>query len=183
VLRVNTVTPPNAPPDISYLLPRDDTVAHSGMTIGGHGYSGHEIIAAADGVVGIVNFGERGSYHVRIHHGVDNDKAEIYTEYFHVYELVVKTGDSIKRGQRIGSIRRQVRSHGTVHYHYLVVRKTENVRGFSPLNPHDYWLGIDQYKMKLDEGAALGPFLIPCFNPNAEYHKETVRFTYPVRCN
>ena len=183
-VRLRIVTPSNAPPDISHRF-STNTFVHSGITVGGHGYLGHEIVAAADGVVDFVNFGQSGSYHVRIHHGADSDKADIYTEYFHVYEPIVKTGDAVKRGQGIGSIgRRGIRSsHETAHYHYLVVRKAANAGNFSPLNPHDYWFGIDQYKLKLDERPPLGPFLIPCFDPNTEYQQESVRFTYPVRCN
>ena len=185
-LGLRTITPPNAPPDISHLLPTD-TLAHSGMTIGGHGYLGHEIVAAADGIVALVNYGQRGGYYVRIHHGPDNNKKDVYTEYFHVYEQAVEKGDQVKRGQTIGSIgrrgaRRGLRTALDQHYHYLVVFRAESPGNYSPLDPHNYWFGIDQYKVELEKDLDMGPFLIPCFDPNQNYQSEPVRFTYPVRC-
>jgi Peptidase family M23 len=187
VLALKTVTPTNAPPNISHLL-STDTRAHSGITIGGRGYLGHEIVAAADGVVVSVHYGERAGYHVRIHHGLDIDRRDIYTEYFHVYEHVVKEGDQIKRGQTIGSIGRRGARGGLrrvldQHYHYLVVYGAERPGNYSPLDPHNYWFGIDQYKVELENGLNIGPFLIPCFDRNKNYQREPVRFTYPVRCN
>src|SRR2546426_3093673 len=187
VLALRTITPTNAPPNISYLL-STDTRAHSGITIGGRGYLGHEIVAAADGGVVFVHYGERAGYHVRIHHGLDIDRPDIYTEYFYVYEHVVKEGDQIKRGQTIGSIGRRGARGGlrrvlNQHYHYLVVYGAERPGNYSPLDPHNYWFGIDQYKVELEKGLNIGPFLIPCFDPNRNYQREPVRFTYPVRCN
>ena len=186
-LALRTVTPSNAPPDISHLL-STNTLAHSGITIGGSGYVGHEIVAAADGVVASVHYGQRAGYHVRIHHGLDIDRRDIYTEYFHVYEHVVKEGDQVKRGQTIGSIgqrgaRRGLRTVLDQHYHYLVVYRAESPGNYSPLDPHNYWFGIDQYKAELEKGLDMGPFLIPCFDPNKNYQRAPVRFAYPVRCN
>ena len=121
-----TITPPNAPLDISHLF-ATNTWAHNGISIGWRDYVGHEILAAADGMVVLVKSGQLGGYHVRIYHGPDIDRGEIYTEYFHVYDPAVKRGDQIKRGQRMGSIEQPGfrRVSGTVHYHYLVVRGTE----------------------------------------------------------
>ena len=187
VLAPRTLTPTNAPPDISHLL-STDTPTHRGITIGGRGYSAHEIVAAADGVVVSVHYGVRAGYHVRIHHGLDIDGRNIYTEFFHVYEQAVKEGDQVKRGQTIGSIGRRGARGGLrrvldQHYHYLVVHGVEGPGNYSPLDPHNYWFGIDQYKVELEKGLDIGPFLIPCFDPNKNYQSEPVRFTYPVRCN
>jgi murein DD-endopeptidase MepM/ murein hydrolase activator NlpD len=160
VLALRPVTPTNAPPNISHLF-STDTRAHSGITIGGRGYLGHEIVAAADGVVVFVHYGERAGYHVRIHHALDIDRRDIYTEYFHVYEHVVKEGDQVKRGQTIGSIGRRGARGGLrrvldQHYHYLVVYGAERPGNYSPADPHNYWFGIDQYKVELEKGLDIG---------------------------
>src|SRR2546427_11190430 len=63
---LRTITPTNAPPNISYLL-STDTRAHSGITIGGRGYLGHEILAAEHRGVGFVLYGQRGGCPGLIH--------------------------------------------------------------------------------------------------------------------
>jgi hypothetical protein len=68
---LRTVTPPNAPPDISVQI-ATDSPAHRGLSIGGYRHSGHEIVAAADGAVVLVR-----RTHVRIHHGTDSGYQEI----------------------------------------------------------------------------------------------------------
>ena len=180
-LGVRSVTPPNAPPDISYLFP-NHSLGPNVMAIGGHGYFDHEIVAAADGVVVLVNMGQRG-YHLRLWHGAVGER-DIYTDYYHVFENALKIGDVVKRGQVIGSIRRKGvgRSQGTVHYHYLVVGKPANTEKYSSLTPHDYWFGIDRYKVEREKSAATSPFMIPCFDPTEPYQREPIRFTYPAVC-
>ena len=178
---LRTVTPSNTPPDISHRM-ATGTRAHAGITMGGSGYLGHEIVAPADGVVVSVTSGKRSGNQVRIHHGLDANKRDIYTEHFHVHELFVKEGDKVKRGQTIGSIGEtgaRVFSH---HYHYVVLYREESPRNYIALDPGDYWFGIDQYKEKLDKGLDIGPFAISCFDPNVNYPKEPIRFTYPVKC-
>lgn len=177
---LRTVTPSNAPPDISYRMVTD-TPQHRGITIGGSGFLGHEIVAAADGVVVFVNYNERRGNHIKIHHGLDS-KQNIYTEHFHVHGRLIKEGDRVKRGQTIGSIGVGNRERTDLpHYHYIVI-KEESAGKFVALYPVDYWFGIDQYKEKLEKTLNIGPFLIPCFDPNKNYQREPVRFIYPVRC-
>ena len=173
VTGVRTVTPSNAPPDISYRM-ATDTPAHRGISIGGRGYSGHEIVAPADGVV----VSGRGD-HVRIHHGLDSNKQDIYTEHYHVHGQF-KKGDKVERGQTLGFIGPGAHTD-LPHYHYIVI-KEESPGKFVALYPIDYWFGIDQYKEKLDKGLDIGPFAISCFDPNVNYPKEPIRFTYPVKC-
>ena len=178
---LRTVTPSNAPPDISDRMVTD-TPQHRGITIGGRGYLGHEIVAAADGVVAFVNYNERRGNHVRIHHGLDSNKQDIYTEHYHLHGRLIKERDRVERGQTIGSIGVGNRERTDLpHYHYIVI-KEENPGKFVALNPIDYWFGIDQYKEKLEKGIDTGPFVIPCFDPSVNYPKEPIRFTYPVKC-
>ena len=171
---LRTVTPSNAPRNISYRM-ATDTPAHRGISIDGRGYMGHEIVAPAEGVVVF----SRGN-HVRIHHGPDSKRQDIHTEHFHVDGRLPKEGDKVKRGQTIGSIGTG-KNTSLPHYHYVVMKK-EGPAKFIALNPIDYWFGIDRYKEKVDKGLDIGPFVILCFDPNVNYPTEPIRFTYPVTC-
>ena len=178
---LRTLTPPTAPPDISRQM-ATDTPAHRGISIGGHRYLGHEIVAAADGVIVFINYSNVRGDHVRIHHGPDSNKQEIYTEHYHVHGQLLKKGEKVKRGQTIGSMGPGARGRIDLpHYHYMVIRE-ESPGNFIALEPSDYWFGIDQYKEKLDKGLDIGPFPIACFDPTVNYPKEPIRFTYPVKC-
>ena len=178
---LRTITPPNAPPDISYRMVTD-TPQHRGISIGGRGFLGHEIVGAADGVVVFVNYNERRGNHVKIHHGLDSNKQEIYTEHFHVHGRLIKEGDRVERGQTIGLIGVGNRERTDLpHYHYIVI-KQESPGKFVALHPADYWFGIDQYKEKPEKGLDAGPFAISCFDPSVHYPKEPIRFTYPIKC-
>jgi murein DD-endopeptidase MepM/ murein hydrolase activator NlpD len=149
----------------------DSEPAHQGISVGGRG----EIVAPTEGVV-VFSRGTR----VRIHHGLDSNKQHIYTDHFHVHGRLIEEGDKVKRGQAIGLIGAG-KNTSFPHYHY-VVTKEERPRRVIPLNPNDYWFGIDHYNEKLEKGLNVGPFAISCFDPNATYPKEPIRFTYPARC-
>ena len=178
---LRTVTPSNAPPDISHQM-ATDTPAHRGISIGGHGYLDHEIVAAADGVVVSLNYNDLRGNHVRIHHGLDSDKQAIYTEHYHVHGRLLKHGEKVVRGQTLGLMGPGARGKIDLpHYHYIVT-KEESPRKFIALDPSDYWFGIDQYKEKLGKGLDVGAFVIACFDPSVNYPKEPIRFTYPVKC-
>jgi hypothetical protein len=172
---LQAVAPSNTPPDISGRWRADDELPHQGISIGGRGYLGHEILAPAEGVVVRI----RGT-RVTIHHGLDSKRQDIYTEHFHVQDPSPKEGDQVRRGQNIGSIGRGYRT-ALPHYHY-VVRKKEGPGKFIVLDPIDYWFGIDQYKEKLGKGLDIGSFVIRCFDPDVSYPKEPIRFTYPAKC-
>jgi hypothetical protein len=60
--------------------------------------------------------------------------------------------------------------------------KEESPGQFVALYPMDYWFGIDAYKEKREKGLDVGSFVISCFDPNVNYPKEPIRFTYPVKC-
>jgi len=171
---LRTVTPSDAPPDISYRM-ANDSPAHRGITLGGRGFQGYEIIAAADGVVVFVSHdANRVGNHVRIHHGLDSNQQSIYTDHYHISRELVKPGDEVRRGQTIGFM--------GAHYHFIVL-KEESPKKFIALDPKDYWFGIDLYKEELTRGLRTGSFVIPCFDPNVSYQKEPIRFTYPAKCN
>jgi murein DD-endopeptidase MepM/ murein hydrolase activator NlpD len=176
---LRTVTPSNAPPDISSRW-GTDSPAHRGISIGGRSFLGREIIAAADGVVVFAIYNDSRVSHIRIHHGLDSNKQDIYTDHYHVLGQLLKEGDKVKRGQTLGHLGRG-KSGNLPHYHFIVTQE-ESPRKFSALDPGNYWFGIDQYKEKLAKGLDVEPFAISCFDPSVNYPKEPVRFTYPVKC-
>jgi murein DD-endopeptidase MepM/ murein hydrolase activator NlpD len=154
----------------------NDELPHQGITIGGHGYSGHEIIAPSEGIIVLSR-----DNHIRIHHGLDSKSQDVYTEHFHVHGRLPKEGDKVRRGENIGLIGPGKNTHLT-HYHYVVIKK-EGPQKFIALYASDYWFGIDEYNEKLQKGLDSGPFVIPCFDPSVNYPKVPIRFTYPVKCN
>jgi murein DD-endopeptidase MepM/ murein hydrolase activator NlpD len=159
-----------------------DTPQHQGLTIGGPGFLGHEIVAPADGAVVFLNYNERRGNHVKIRHGSDSTKRSIYTEHYHVHGRWIKEGDRVERGQTIGSIGVGNREGTDLpHYHYIVIAEESPGKAVA-LQLADYWLGIDQYREKLEKDPGAEPFVIPCFDPRANYPREPIRFTYPVRC-
>jgi hypothetical protein len=173
---LQAVGPANAPPTLSgRWQPADGSLPHQGIAIDGRGYFDHEILAPAEGIVVRI----RGD-HVTIRHGLDSKEQDIYTDHFHVDRTALTEGDQVKRGQSIGLIGRG-RYTLVPHYHY-VVRKREGRGKFIVLDPIDYWFGIDEFKEKLGKKLVTGPFVIPCFDPNVNYPKEPIRFTYPVEC-
>jgi len=170
---LRTVTPSDAPPDISYRMARDSP-SHRGITLGGRGFQGCEIIAAADGVVVFLSHdANRVGSHVRIHHGLDSNQQSIYTDHYHISRELVKAGDEVRRGQTIGFM--------GAHYHFIVLEE-ESPEKFIALDPKDYWFGIDLYKEELTTGLRMGSFAIPRFDPNVSYQKVPIRFTYPAKC-
>jgi len=145
---------------------------------------GHEIIAAADGVVVSTNDDELGGHRsFRILHGQNSSQQNIYTDHYHVLGQLLKKGDRVTRGQILGYI--GYGGHGgrnLPHYHFIVIAE-ESPKTFIAVNPRDFWFGIDQYKEKLEKGIDIGSFTISCFDPSVDYPKEPIRFTYPVKCN
>jgi hypothetical protein len=170
---IRAIAPSNGPPEFSGRWRAGDNLPHSGISIDGRGNVNHEIVAPSEGVVVLVR-GNR----VRIHHGPDAMKHDIYTEHFHLHGGLLKEGDQVKRGQTIGTI---ARGKYSTHYHYVVTKRAAR-GGLIVLDPFDYWFGIDQYKEKLAKGLNIGPFVIACFDPNVNYPKEPIRFTYPGKC-
>lgn len=88
---------------------------------------GTPVYATADGVIG--NTGYQGAYGnvIIVHHGFGYT-----TIYAHLSKIYVRTGDVVKRGQRIGEVGSTGRSTGP-HLHYEVLQFNINK------NPLDYF--------------------------------------------
>lgn len=97
---------------------------HAGIDIGAPG--GTDILAAEDGVV--IQAGMYGGYGntVIINHGVDSSGKELWTLYAHASKVLVKKGDSVKKGDVIAKVGTTGRSTGN-HLHFGVYLNEEAV--------------------------------------------------------
>ena len=189
------ITPPNAPQIISEWMADYDPAGrrrsepHRALDIGGWGkeYFGKDIIAAAEGVIYRIGWDNAGGNYVMIYHGEDVDQKHLATVYMHMDKIIVRQGQKVNRGDELGTIGETGASiaPGYPHVHYIV-QHIEIGSGKFPRqnrpNPHNYWVGIDEYKKKLEKEPNIGAFVISCFDPKVNYPEKPVRFTLPVKC-
>ncbi|MBE1284351.1 MAG: peptidoglycan DD-metalloendopeptidase family protein [Rhodobacteraceae bacterium] len=185
--KLKIVLPSEAPPIISDYksrfgvnnLPRRSR--HQGMDIGGP--AGMEIIAIAPGKVVETDIGDCWGPTVVIDHGRDPSGKPLIAAYGHVGDIVVRTGQNVKRGQliaRLGDNAKDFRCiWGVRHLHLQLGRQHRSgpkgtywghvkylTDGKKGLNPHLYW--------------ADGPGKVTCFQPGKRYPAGTI--TYPTPC-
>ena len=140
---------------------------------------GSPVIAAADGKVILSTFEERSGNRIFIYHGQDTDGKHVYSFYGHMEKRLVNTGNSIKRGQQIGTVGNtgwDMPKSKTPHLHFsVVVSPTSwytingplaNIDRWALANPKDYWL--------INDGK------IETFVEGKEYTTTGVKFIYPV---
>ncbi len=99
---------------------------HQGLDIAAH--KGTSVIAAADGIVSFAGRKGRLGNLIVLDHGHG-----IVTRYGHLYKILVKNGEQVKRGNLIGQVGSTGRSTGS-HLHYEV-----HASGI-PVNPETYIL-------------------------------------------
>ena len=88
---------------------------------------GSDVVATADGVVTIQRYGDSYGNYILIKH------SETYsTHYSHLKTALVKRGDKITKGQRIGLVGSTGLSSTTPHLHYEIVKDGTKV------DPKDY---------------------------------------------
>ncbi|MBI4041810.1 MAG: M23 family metallopeptidase [Deltaproteobacteria bacterium] len=97
---------------------------HEGVDIAS--YYGNQVVATADGLVEEAGFGGGYGRYVLVDHGFG-----LKTRYAHASQLFVKSGDFVKRGQRIASVGQSGHARGT-HLHYEV--RLNDI----PLDPNDF---------------------------------------------
>lgn len=145
---------------------------------------GEPVLAAADGKVIIAGFRTVGGNRIIVYHGKDIEGRHLYTGYAHMDELLVETGQTVKRGQKIGTVGDTGSgSFGVPHLHlnlfhsptdrYQISKLTIGERvsfpdGQTIVDPHEYWYD--------------GYYRITCFDPKRNYSTSPIRFTYPVEC-
>ena len=121
---------------------------------------GTPVLAAADGVVEAVEAREVGGRRIEIAHGGSGEDAALVTAYLHLETVLVAVGDSVRRGQQIGTV--GVSGRGAVpelpHLHF-------ETRG---RNPHLFWHD--------------GQGRVTCFRPERIFSAEQTALTYPLPC-
>ncbi|GGX50825.1 hypothetical protein GCM10007385_19180 [Tateyamaria omphalii] len=154
---------------------------HQGIDIKGR--NGTRIIAAADGRVLETDVGSCWGPTIVVDHGTGSDGKRLIAAYGHLDKMTVKAGQSVKRGQVIGTLGNNFRKFdcivGVRHLHFQLGRAWRgpekgtfwgHVRylrdGKRGTNPHAYW--------------ADGPNRITCFDASRSYPAGTL--TYPVPC-
>jgi murein DD-endopeptidase MepM/ murein hydrolase activator NlpD len=103
-----------------------------------------------------------------ISHGINADSVKTRTQYKHLTTQIVEVGDTVARGQKIGTLGRTgILAGGLLHLHFEV--QIEGRLGImTPVNPNAYWVnGLNN---------------ITCFDPLADWPDEPFRITYPVGC-
>lgn len=99
------------------------TRLHAGIDMGGA--CGQPIWAARDGVVTDVSSGSQSGNQVRLDHGRETGE-QVETAYLHMQTISVKVGQSVKRGDVIGSVGNTGLSTAC-HLHFAVYADGENV--------------------------------------------------------
>ncbi len=79
---------------------------HNGIDIAGSGCYGTPIVAAADGVVALAQYGYSGGYgnYIILDHGLDGAGQRIMTLYGHSSQLLVSVGQAVTAGQTIALV-------------------------------------------------------------------------------
>lgn len=139
--------------------------AHEGIDFGGA--YGDPIIAAANGYVtrALPSRSSRCGYSVIIYH--PDVKPARYTKYCHMSEILVRSGENVKRGKVIGYVGTTGSSGDITHVHFVVFRRDES----SSANSGNQ---ITENPMLYLEG---------CYDPNVIYPKDKLVLTSPLLCD
>ena len=154
---------------------------HQGIDIGGP--KDATVIAAADGVVVETDTGKCWGPTIVIDHGTGRSGKPLIAAYGHVGDILVKSGQTVKRGQKIARLGNNFNTFrcisGVRHLHFQIGRKHRSgpkgsywghvkylVDGKKAVNPHLLW--------------ADGPGQVTCFQAGKSYPQGTL--TYPVPC-
>jgi len=147
------------------ILPTTESV-HEGIDI--FAPTGTPVIAAAAGEVVAVHRSFLYGRRIFIDHGADASGRRIMTRYFHLEEQMVREGDRIGRGQRIGSLGKTGLLAGFPHLHFEVREIVGSDGDTEPLNPHLYWMD--------------GPGRVTCLDVTQKLPNHPLGMTYPVPC-
>lgn len=129
---------------------------------------GTPVIAPADGRVIRVFTEPMYGKNIVVDHGVDAAGRRVHTSYMHLYTQDVSIGETVTRGQQIGTLGRSgVLSGGVLHLHFSVL--VENRRGrIENVDPNEFWVD--------------GPGRVTCYDPAREWPDAQFLTTYPVVC-
>jgi murein DD-endopeptidase MepM/ murein hydrolase activator NlpD len=160
---------------------RRRSARHQGIDIPGP--NRQPIIAIAPGKVLDAEVGKCWGPTLMVDHGRGIDGKRLIVLYGHLGDILVKKGQTVKRGQLVGRLNNNHKKFkciaGVRHLHLQIGRKARlsnrggswgHVRylqdGKRGVNPHAYW--------------ADGPGNVTCFRKGESYQKGTI--TYPMPC-
>ena len=166
--------PANAPSlsNIYYVAPASNRGFESGeehLGIDVIAALGTPVIAPADGRV-IKTFADPFyGNNIVLDHGDNANGVRVHTQYKHLQKQLVSIGDTVMRGQQIGTLGRTgVLSGGLLHLHFEV-QLEGRFRRMEPVDPNTYWVN--------GEGA------VTCFDSTIDWPETGFQITYPVPCN
>lgn len=108
---------------------------------------------------------------VRIDHGRDASGLEVHTLSIHLHERMVTVGETVHRGQQIGTMGITGMAAGDPpHLHFVVYARPagDQAGRWRPVNPHQYWSD--------------GVGRVTCYDTERDYPAEPLSLTYPVPC-
>jgi len=133
---------------------------HRGVDIKAY-YVGDKVIASHGGTVAHVKFSKKAGWRITIHH----EPSGMYTRYVHLQSPIVKQGDDVRRGQKIGEVGLFPYSAKVVHVHWMLCT---NARCFGAGA-----LGGTKDPLKRSIG---------CFAKKRQYPHRELALTLPVPC-
>lgn len=129
---------------------------------------GTPVIAPANGHVVGSFFEPLYGNHVVIDHGKEEAGLRVNTRFFHLQKRLVEKGDTVVRGQQIGTLGRTGLLAGMVpHLHYELAREIDSGR-IEAMNPNVYWMN--------------GVGLVTCFDKEKQWPDQPFKTVYPVVC-
>lgn len=129
--------------------------------------SGTPVIAPADGTVVEVSHSFAYGNSIVIDHGRARQGRRLRTRYLHLERPLVKVGEKVVRGRKIGLSGMSGLLAGFPHLHFEVLEADDAGR-FQPRNPHLFWQN--------------GVGRVTCFDPGKPQTASKPGLTYPVPC-
>ncbi len=132
--------------------------------------AGTPVLAPAAGVVTSSYFEPFYGNRLILSHGKDGSGLFLKSKYFHLRKRLVKAGETVRRGQQIGTLGRSgLLSGGFPHLHFEIRGSSDpDPYRSEPLHPHKFWVD--------------GSGVITCFDRTRKYPENIFRTTYPVPC-
>ncbi len=148
--------------------PAQENVAYAHRGFDVRAAKGTPVIAAAPGrVVRAFNDIMHGQQ-VVIDHGTDSDGARVVTRYHHLNRTDVAEGQTVRRGEQVGTLGSSGVASVAQHLHFEL-RRGETALKADPVDPQRYWVD--------------GVGRVTCFEPGRAYAARPIRITYPTVCS
>jgi murein DD-endopeptidase MepM/ murein hydrolase activator NlpD len=140
---------------------------HEGIDI--YAERGTPVIAPASGIVKASYSEPLYGNQIVIDHGRDKNGRLILSKLLHLNTRLVKKGDAVIRGQKIGTLGSTGLLASYPHLHFEIrLGENSGPRWSSPDTPHKYWMD--------------GTGRVTCFEKEKNYPDVPFKTTYPVPC-